>query len=220
MDESRAQSDVAVEVSLAALADKVAALDRLVDGRFDAAETALDAAKDALDTRMKAGDQELLAHIQAQRISVDAALVALKDVDREREKALTKFEATVSERFKQVNEFRSALEDLGKTMSTRREVEDYKHATSERLESVNKQIVQIGSRIDTGNPAFTTLQQQVAAEAARAGGLSDGAKMLAAVLAAVLVMLGIYAAIKTSQNQIDRQQNQQPAVVTVTTTTP
>ncbi len=225
MDEPRAQSDNAVSVALANLTaliedtderalERVKALDRLVDARFNAAETALGAAKDALDSKMGAGDQELLSHIQAQRVSVDAALVSLKDVDVEREKSLQEFKHSMHNRFAQVNAFREALDDLGKTMATRREVEDFKQTYTERHEAVNKAIVALGSRIDVGNPALLSLQQQVAADAARSGGLSDGAKMLAAVLAAVLVMLGIYAAIKTSQNQNVRQT---PPTVTVTT---
>jgi len=226
MDEPRARPSDSVAVAIANLnnlvddvdsraLERVKALDRLVDARFNAAETALTAAKEALDSKMKAGDQELLSHIQAQRVSVDAALKSLQELDRERDKAQNKFESNVHDRFATVNEFRAALEDLGKTMATRRETEDLKKTTDQRFDEVSKQLVGFGSRLDIGNPAINTLQTAYAAQQARAGGMSDGMKALAAVLSTTLVMIGIYTAIRATENSGSRDNS--PRVVTVTT---
>lgn len=228
MDDPRARTDDSVSVALANLSgliehtderalERVKALDRLVEARFTASETALSAAKDALDSTMKAGDQELLSHIQAQKVSVDAALKSLQDLDVERAKAVDKFEQTVTQRFAQVNEFRSALDDLGKDMATRREFEGFKQQYSEAHESLRGQVVGLGSRLDIGNPSIAALQQQQAAYAARSSGFSDGFKFIASALASVLVLISIYIAITTTQNKATRQT---PQVVTVTTPTP
>lgn len=87
----------------------------------------------ALEESMKAGDDRLTDHITHQIEQVQQALESLHAILGERDKRAAdqtlseqkqfdEFKDFVSDRFRQVNEFRGALDDLGKTMATAKEV--------------------------------------------------------------------------------------------------
>lgn len=83
------------------------------------------------------GDTALKTHIDQQFTQLATALDSSN-------RAQDKFEESVVERFKQVNEFRGALDDLGKSMATRRELEAavvaMKDERSALLEGLNRTI--------------------------------------------------------------------------------
>ncbi len=95
----------------------------------------------------------------------------LEAMASERTRAIEKFEATVVARFVQVNEFRGSLDDLGKTMATRRELEtalagikaetltalDAAKVTTDELRT---QAQELRSRIDVGPAALDSLQSR------------------------------------------------------------
>jgi hypothetical protein len=70
-------------------------------------------------------------HLEDVAARIDARIDAEVELRRARReddlRAIDKFEQSVVRRFDQVNEFRGALDDLGKTMATRNEVEALEH---------------------------------------------------------------------------------------------
>jgi hypothetical protein len=96
------------------------------------------------------------------------------------EASQNKFEEAVASRFIQVNEFRGALDDLGKQMATRRE-----------LESLANQLSDLRSKIDIGPAALASLQSQSDATAGRREGMQLTAGLLFAGLAALGTVIGI-----------------------------
>jgi hypothetical protein len=88
-----------------------------------------------------------LSRIEQLIISQDRAVTLLGQANQ---LAQDKFESNVAARFIAVNEFRSALEDLGKTMATRRELEAAAHLSSDRYETLNNTIGSLRSRLDSG----------------------------------------------------------------------
>ncbi len=126
MEEPRAKTDDAGSVAIAAVdrrtTEQYERIEQYVDVRFLAAEIALTAAKDALDARLRAGDEQLLIHIAAQKESVDSALAALNLLLKERDSrveekftstqlAVNKAEQANERRFQSVNEFRAQAAD-------------------------------------------------------------------------------------------------------------
>ncbi len=63
----------------------------------EAAFKAIDAAKDSLTERLKNGDDQLLVHIEAQKVAVATALISLKDLLLEKDKATEMFDKKQSE---------------------------------------------------------------------------------------------------------------------------
>ncbi len=82
----------------------------------------------------------------------------LASMAEERTRAIEKFEATVAARFVQQNEFRDSLDDLGKQMATRRE-----------LEVLTESISNLRSRADAGAGAQQRSSQLSATAVAWAG---------------------------------------------------
>ncbi len=133
MEEPRALPTDSVAIALAAADRRMQEMgDRLTfataeqrvffEARFFSAETALVAAKEALDAKLASGDSQLLNHIEAQKVSVDAALTALKELLAEHnlrieqrfdgmQEALGKAEGGTEMRFKSFNEFRLQAAD-------------------------------------------------------------------------------------------------------------
>jgi chromosome segregation ATPase len=90
----------------------------------------------------------------------------------ERHREHDKFENTVMIRFAQVNEFRGALDDLGKQMATRRELETLGSSMQQRIDVNAEQLGNLRSRIDIGPAALGTLQARVDAGQGLAKGLN------------------------------------------------
>lgn len=199
-----------------------------------------------LKEEINSGDQQLLLHIQAQRDQVrsqkEAIDAALQAIDKQTLQAEThrrdaaaalrreqdNFKETVKEKFVDVNEFRGALDDLSKDMATRRELDALGQKLDERITSLNGKVddrfreIQtalgaLTSRLDLGPSGLAALTSGVAHQSGRSEGVGATAKALAAALASVLVLIGIYTALQSTRNQGGRNP---PSVVTVTTPAP
>lgn len=85
--------------------------------------------------------------------------------------AQNKFEATVKDGFVKQNEFRGSLDDLGKTMATRRELEafmeEYRRAHAEVVNGIGD----LRSRLDVGPVGLSTLANQQAIQQGRQQGV-------------------------------------------------
>lgn len=127
---------------------------RAVDRAAEEREKAAANLRVELARSIDEGDARLREHIMNQVSQIQSALEAAL-------RASDKFEDTVSARFTQVNEFRAALDDLGKQMATRRELEtavsnladNIEKARIERqraIEELQSGIQELRSRLDTG----------------------------------------------------------------------
>lgn len=140
------------------------------------------------------GDDRLREHIANQVLQIQAALEsALRATD--------KFEETVKERFAQVNEFRAALDDLGKQMATRREMEtavgnlaeNIEKARNERqnqIEELRTGLQELRSRLDTGTD-LRHLQTRLDLDAGRNEGVKASWGNMAALIGVTATILGI-----------------------------
>lgn len=170
------------------------------------------------------GDDRLREHILNQIQQIQGALVSAEKLEMERlarvdadvrslareQKLLretstlaqSKFENEVSERFKQVNEFRASLDDLGKTMATRRELEASSVSNQERYDEHGKQLQDLRSRLDIGPQGLTDLRSRLDQSGGRIEGVvvgrSEGratldttTKIVGAVIGAVVLLLAI-----------------------------
>jgi hypothetical protein len=131
----------------------------------------LESLKEMHDHDLAAKEKLFLAEIHRLDEGVKAAQVALELLADERRRAQDKFEDTVTARFVQINEFRGALDDLGKDMATRRELEASMEAVrteraslvtanDARLSEHSKQIIDLRSRLDVGPIELRTLQDR------------------------------------------------------------
>ncbi len=105
--------------------------------------------------------------------------------------AQDKFEATVRDGFVKQNEFRGSLDDLGKTMATRRETEVTNLSTVARLDDLAKQLGDLRSRIDVGPAQLANLQSRADTQA----GQQQGSQLTQANLLALIVGIAAVAAI-------------------------
>jgi len=212
----------------ALLSEKERALTMADDER----EKAAAALRGELARAMGEGDDRLREHIHNQVQQINAALVSAEKLELERlnvimrrlegdENVVTalreanderfhKFEKTVSDRFAQVNEFRGSLDDLGKTMATRRELDDFKTLYATAHELLRGQTVELGRRLDL--------------ESGKAQGVTATTKALVTGLSTLLVLLGIYTAFQATRNQDARTPvtttQTQTVMQTVTAPTP
>lgn len=127
---------------------------RAIDRAAEEREKAASNLRVELARSIDEGDARLREHIMNQVSQIQSALVAAT-------RASDKFEETVKARFTQVNEFRAALDDLGKQMATRRELEtaivnlaeNIEKARIERqrsIEELQQALQEMRSRLDTG----------------------------------------------------------------------
>jgi hypothetical protein len=102
-----------------------------IDARLEALKASFESEIRRLDQVIALGEK-----------GVNAALAAA-------DKATEKAEKNTEESFSKVNEFRGALEDLGRLMATRREVEDFKESYRTAHDVLRSSIVALGTRLDT-----------------------------------------------------------------------
>ena len=100
--------------------------------------------------------------------------------------AQDKFEANVAESFVKTNEFRKSLEDLGKNMATRRELETAITSINFTTKEIGDQVNNLRSKIDVGNPNVATLQSRVDTSSGVRQGEGE-------VLSKIALILGIVA---------------------------
>jgi DNA repair exonuclease SbcCD ATPase subunit len=114
----------------------------------------------ALEAALKNANElelERVARVQAQVTAVSSSLTAaLEDLQR----AQGKFEEGVRERFTTVNEFRGSLDDLGKSMGTRRELEQAQEAFRSAHDALQREVNQLRSRVDVGPDGLRGLQER------------------------------------------------------------
>jgi hypothetical protein len=161
------------ELSAAALrGEQQRAVDQATSERDKAAEKL----QVELARSIHEGDERLREHIGNQIDRINADLVSAEKLELarvERVEALVvglteqrdllagaasdrqdKFEISVSDRFTQVNEFRGALDDMSKTMATRRELEAGDKSLAERIEAHAFQLGEMRSRLDRAPAAL------------------------------------------------------------------
>lgn len=105
--------------------------------------------------------------------------------------AQEKFETSVADRFTTVNEFRNSLDDLGKQMATRRELETATASIGLRIDDLTKSVGDLRSRIDVGPAALQQLQQGEARRAGRDEGVELSKGTLFASIAALATIIGL-----------------------------
>ncbi len=130
--------------------ERVSALERLLVSEFKRLEDALTAQQRAV---------ELLGN--ANSIAQD------------------KFEATVRDGFVKQNEFRGSLDDLGKTMATRRELESVMEEYRRNYGEITHALGEMRSRIDIGPAALVQLQSRADLSAGRQQGVGLSANVAA-----------------------------------------
>lgn len=98
-------------------------------------------------------------------IALVAAEKAVAAALQAADKATDKAERTTADSFSKVNEFRGALDDLGKTMSTRREMEDMKKALELMVDGtrgqLNANLSKIEVAIDANRAAISALSSRL-----------------------------------------------------------
>lgn len=235
-DRALAMADDEREKAASALrGEQQRALDQAGREREKAAETL----RIELARAIREGDERLREHISNQIMQIQAALVSAEKLEMERlsrsdavtqalaEKlevlrvaqsvAQDKFEVSVESRFSQVNEFRGALDDLGKSMATRRDLEASQAATNERYDGIQSAIGDLRSRLDIGPAGLGSLQSRVDLSAGHnAGAAASRTEGRASLAAAVGVLVLILAAVSLYLGT----HRTTPVVVTPTVTEP
>lgn len=103
-------------------------------------------------------------------------------------KELDDYKRDIKLRFIEVNEFRKSLDDLGQKMQTKLEATALQKSNDDRFNEHSKQLTDLRSRLDVGNPVIGTLQQQLANKM----GFGQGTdKIIAYVIAIVSILLAI-----------------------------
>lgn len=179
MDEARAQATDAVSVAIAGLDRRILE----VAARLEAIIQANDRRYSELRT-----DDEKAVSMEVRRIEqLDTLVRSYQD----------KFENSIKDRFAQVNEFRGSLDDLGKTMATRRETETQFIAINSKIEeqakSLNSRIDQnvaligeLRSRLDVGPADLHTIKSSVD----KSSGVESGREMASLALARAIASAG------------------------------
>lgn len=89
------------------------------------------------------------------------------------------------------NEFRGSLNDLSTKMATKNELTAAIRALSEKIEAQEKVNTEFRSRLDIGNPAIGSIQQQLATSAGVQKGSDITMGKIYAAIGAVGVILGM-----------------------------
>lgn len=145
----------------------------------------------------KIDNVERLAMAEARRLNDlhYADVKRLEEAADDLENALNDFKQSVGIRFIEVNEFRKSLDDLGQKMETKSEATVSNKSTSDKIDELSKQIIELRSRLDIGNPAVIALQNaQAASSGFRAGTDITMGKIYAAIgavgaILAIIVLL-------------------------------
>lgn len=131
----------------------------------------------------------LKAHLDEKIMAVQKRVD--EQVDRIDERHATEVGETAA-RFRQVNEFRGALDDLGKTMATRRELESATVSGNLRVDELTKAVADLRSRIDIGPSGLQALQAGAAVQQGRQEGVKLTTGTLFAAVAAFATIVGLF----------------------------
>lgn len=143
--------------------------------------------RDALISAEKL-EVERLARLDARVDSVAETQEVLRQAAKETQ---AEFKADVKDRFASVNEFRNALDDLGKQMATRRELEGSQVTNNEKHESLQKQITELTRRLDVGPEGLRQLQTGADVARGRQTGIGTSAVVIVGAVTLVSTILGI-----------------------------
>ncbi len=160
------------------------------------------AQRDLLTAEIRRLDEEMETQVARWQETFKSQERLIDILAEERTRAQEKFEGTVVARFVQVNEFRGSLDDLGKTMATRRELETaLQGVKTETLTALNAakvttdelrdQLSELRSRVDTGAPAGQLLgaqQQRREITATAIAAITTGVILFSALLAAGIAL--------------------------------
>ena len=105
--------------------------------------------------------------------------------------AQDKFEATVERDSVKQNEFRGSLDDLGKTMATRRELEAAQISLGSRIDDLSHQIADLRSRLDVGPLGLAQVQTAQAVEQGRQQGISVSTGLIVAAVTIGISAVGV-----------------------------
>jgi hypothetical protein len=139
-----------------------------------------------LDQVIALGEKGVNVALIAAEKAVGAALAAA-------DKATEKAEKNTEDSFAKVNEFRGALDDLGKQMATRRELADFKDAYALAHESLRTQLVNLGSRLDTA-PELRALSARADVGMGERSGAAERAVSTRANVALWVALAGVFLA--------------------------
>ncbi len=143
------------------------------------------------DEKIAALERLFASEIRRLEAIIKAAGEAVSLLGTANQVAQDKFEATVRDGFVKQNEFRGSLDDLGKTMATRRETEVTSIALTGRLDDISKQLGDLRSRVDVGPAQLASLQTRADTQA----GKQEGAQLTQANYLAIIVAIAAGAAI-------------------------
>jgi chromosome segregation ATPase len=167
-----------------------------------ALQEAASASAKALEAALKNANELELERVARVRDEVKEVKDASTKLVNERQTAQQKFEENVKERFAQVNEFRGSLDDLGKSMGTRRELEQAVDAQRLSAATLAKEISALRSRIDVGPEDLRALQSKSdessgkdAGEASRRALRAVSVAIVSAGVAGVAVIVAIVQAL-------------------------
>ena len=152
----------------------------LEDEKIEALQRLIDAQIRRLDEALAAQDRAVVLLNTANQIAQD------------------KFEATVERDSVKQNEFRGALDDLSKTMATRRELEQSQTIGLSRYEELVKQIQELRSRLDVGPLGLAQVQTAQAIAQGRQQGVGVSAGFIVAAVTIGIALVGITVAIASA----------------------
>jgi chromosome segregation ATPase len=147
MERQRAEEQAQTERQLAATAVKQALQ--------DAAKSQAESLVAALESADKL-ESERIARVKDEVEGVKSASTAKAELQR---RAQDKFEAMVAGEFKKMNEIRGALEDLGKGMATRRDLESAVQALEAAGDERSKQIAELRTAVAVGPKGLPELKE-------------------------------------------------------------
>lgn len=107
---------------------------------------------------------------------------------------------TASEQLKEYqNEFRGALTDLSALQATKSELKALEKTLEDKIEANTSALGEIRSRLDVGNPALTSIQQQIAV---RDGLTQDKQVTLGKIYAAIGAAVAVIGLVVLLVNQV------------------
>lgn len=160
-----------------------------------AMQVELSALRATLESELKRIDQLNTAQKEGVSVALIATEKTMNAVLAAADRAADKVESTTRESFAKVNEFRNALDDLGKTMATRRELEDFKTEARRLIEDITARITAIGSRIDT-SPELHALTQRADILQGKSGGIGTTITFMQGLVLLVIALIGAYATLR------------------------
>ena len=91
------------------------------------------------------------------------------------------------------NEFRAALDDLGKQMATRRELEGAVESSNQRFEGLSTQTAELRSRLDVGPAALGQVQAYQQEQIGRQAGIGVVVAVIVGAVTVTAALVGILA---------------------------